>query len=91
VREAEKAAALKVVTATATVGEPLKNVNVYAGRPDPIALSDSEYPAWLHTEVVRPSRLDPYRFKKEGILPTRTELRLINKTRIRQNNEETGA
>lgn len=73
------------------MGEPLKNINIHADKPDPIALPDDQYPSWLKREIERPEKQDPYRFKKLGILPTRTELRLINKGRIRQHNEEQGA
>lgn len=91
VREAERAAAAKVPTVVATIGEPLKNVNIWAGRGDPIALPEDQYPRWLQREVERPERRDPHLFEKEGRLPTRTELRLIGKAKIRENNMELGA
>lgn len=69
-------------------GQPLKNVNIYAGQNDPIALPDDAYPHWVNKEVDRPAKLDPERFKKLNILPTRTELRLLNKRLIRQSNAE---
>lgn len=28
-------------------GTPLKNINFIQGRPDPVALPDDQYPAWL--------------------------------------------
>lgn len=90
-REAEKEAAARVPRLDATVGEPLRNVNIFADKSDPIARPDEEYPIWLRREVERPAKLDPHRFQKLGILPTRTELRLINKAKIRQANEERGA
>lgn len=73
---------------TATEGQPLKNINIFSSQSDPIALSSSEYPDWLAKELERPERLDPYKFQKDGRIPTRTELRLITKALIRQSNEE---
>lgn len=90
-REAEKEAAARIPRIDAIVGEPLRNVNIFAGKDDPVARPDEEYPVWLRREVERPAKLDPYRFQKLGILPTRTELRLINKAKIRQSNEERSA
>ena len=87
-REAEKAAALAVPTIEATVGQPLKNTNILSGKSDPIALPDEEYPSWFRKEVERPTRLDPNRFEKINIPPTRTELRLLNKIKLRANNDE---
>jgi len=75
----------------AAAGTLLKNVNIFAGQSEPVALSDAEYPYWLKLEADRPAKLDPGRFKRLGVLPTRTELRLLNKARIRQSNEERGA
>lgn len=73
------------------VGEPLRNVNIYAGQEDPIALSDEHYPAWLRAEIDRPCRADPRLFLEEGTLPTRKQLRTLNKTAIREKNEEKGS
>ncbi len=90
-REAERAAAAKVPTVTASLGEPLKNINIWVGRGDPVALPEDQYPRWMRKEVERPERRDPHLYQKEGRLPTRTELRLLNKAKIRENNMELSA
>ena len=88
VREAEKASAVPVPTVDAAAGQPLKGTNILAGKSDPLALSGDEYPAWLRAEVERPTKLDPERFVKSGVPPTRTELRRLTKIKIRANNAE---
>lgn len=89
-REAERAAAAAVPTVSVAEGEPLPNINIFAGRPDPVCQSLDKYPAWLDREVDRPAKLDPHRFQKAEKLPTRTELRLLNKARIRGTNSDKG-
>lgn len=91
VRDAERAAAAAVPTVDAPVGHQMASLAIFNSRPVPVALADSEYPAWLEQEISRPERPDPLLFQKENRLPTRTELRLLNKIKIRLNNQEKGA
>ena len=86
VREAEKAAAAAIPTINLVEGQPMLNINIMNDGADPICQPLDKYPKWLEGEINRPRKIDPYLFQKEGRLPTRTELRLLNKMKIKANN-----
>ena len=65
----------------AVVGSPIKNIVVHAGRPDPIALPDDQYPDWMW-QLVRGEDT----FKPEQPIMDRKSLRKANKARIKFNN-----
>lgn len=70
------------------VGSPIKNVVVHAGRPDPIALPDDQYPDWMW-QMVRVDSLaveaqDPGTALDKDAIKKR--LRRESKAKIRENN-----
>lgn len=70
------------------VGSPIKNIVVHAGRPDPIALPDDQYPEWMWQIVRVDSAADDAsneaaKLDKDAI---RRKLRKESKARIRENN-----
>ncbi|KAF2750628.1 hypothetical protein M011DRAFT_436948 [Sporormia fimetaria CBS 119925] len=49
----ESAKATPLVKSSVPAGTPLKGLNLVKGKPDPVAMEDSEYPAWLWTLLER--------------------------------------
>ena len=80
-------------------GEPMRNVAIHAGAPDPITRPDSEYPEWVFTlpKKILSLRNDDFltmeelnkRFEETGVLPTKQELRKANKVQIKIDNKWT--
>lgn len=72
----------------AVVGQPLRNVVVHAGRADPVALADEEYPAWMWAMVRDTGKASPEPGPADA--PTRTALRAATKAKIKANNTLAG-
>jgi large subunit ribosomal protein L54 len=70
------------------VGSPIKNIVVHAGRPDPIALPDDQYPEWMW-QIVRvdaASESSPDESVQPDKDAIRRKLRKESKVKIRENN-----
>lgn len=65
----------------AAVGSPIKNIVVHAGRPDPIALPDDQYPDWMW-QLVKGEDAS----KSQQPIVDRKSLRKANKAKIKSNN-----
>ncbi|KAI5292873.1 hypothetical protein KEM52_006000 [Ascosphaera acerosa] len=51
-RAASAAPARALSSASVPAGTPLKGINYFANKPDPVALADEEYPDWLWNLVL---------------------------------------
>ncbi len=69
----------------APVDSPIKNIIVHAGRPDPIALPDDQYPDWMW-QLVRETDNQCEELDSESGPNDRKSLRKANKERIKANN-----
>ena len=76
----------------AVVGEPLKGVRVFINDLEPVAKCMTAYPPWLVTETNRRKGieilLESGKLLDPEYVPSKAEMRLINKARIRKQNAE---
>lgn len=87
---ATKAIPESLPTFEAPVGQPIKNVTLLSGQPDPVAMADDQYPDWMWAAVRAPTRSRHY----DAIRPDtdasdigRAMLKRLNRQKIRENNE----
>ncbi|KAJ3330720.1 hypothetical protein HDU76_005031 [Blyttiomyces sp. JEL0837] len=76
-------------TSSCKEGTVLKGINIYAGKSDPVAKPDSEYPEWLFRI------LDNHNTDKNMVWPVEMQLqakyvRLVNREKIRANSKAAG-
>lgn len=69
------------------VGAPIKNIVVHAGREDPVALPDDQYPEWMWQLVKDASKTIDEDADENVEIRTRNDLRKISKAKIKAANE----
>ncbi|KAJ3191733.1 hypothetical protein HK101_007446 [Irineochytrium annulatum] len=71
------------VVSTCLEGTVLKNINIYAGKPDIVAKADDQYPAWLW-ELLEKSNAPKREWQPHEYLQPKY-LRTLNLQKIRSN------
>ena len=64
------------------VGQPMKNINYFTNKKDPIVMADEEYPSWIFDVIGdKPKRTE---ILKDSEIQSAKELKRNNKLKIRE-------